>query len=121
VLCSTATRARETLELVAPAGEVLIESGLYDATAYDLLERLRRIPGNPPSVMLIGHNPALRALVLRVAGTRGLVHPRDSDLAAVQEKFPTAALAALELTVDWGDLEPGGGRLVSLTTPKRLR
>jgi hypothetical protein len=37
VLCSSARRAHETLELVAPPGEIVIEPELYRATAAELL------------------------------------------------------------------------------------
>ena len=43
VLCSSATRARETLDLVAPPGEIRFEPELYGATAAELIERLRRV------------------------------------------------------------------------------
>ena len=56
VLCSSARRTRETLEGVAPAGHRMIESELYSATAGDLVARLRRVPDDVASVMLIGHN-----------------------------------------------------------------
>jgi phosphohistidine phosphatase len=51
VLCSSARRARETLDLVAPPGEVRIEHELYGATAAELLERLRRVPDDVDAVM----------------------------------------------------------------------
>ncbi len=72
VLCSTARRTRETLEGVAPGGRVDIDGDLYGADAEDILERLRRVPADTPSVMVIGHNPALQMLVLRLARTRGI-------------------------------------------------
>src|SRR5207247_5287517 len=45
VLCSSAVRARETLDAVAPTGEVRIEPELYGAPWDELLDRLRRVPG----------------------------------------------------------------------------
>ena len=67
VLCSTARRTLETMAGVAPAGERLIERPLYDATADQLIERLRRLPSAARSVMVIGHNPAMQMLVLKLA------------------------------------------------------
>ena len=63
VLCSTARRARETLERIQPAlgaATVEFEHDLYAASADALLERLRRVPDTVASVMLIGHNPGLQ-------------------------------------------------------------
>src|SRR5919108_5777471 len=47
VLCSTARRARETLERIEPAlggSDVLVERELYGASRGELLERLRSVP-----------------------------------------------------------------------------
>jgi phosphohistidine phosphatase len=111
VLCSSAQRTRETLEFVAPTGEVLIERGLYGASADELLERLRRVPDKHDVVMLIGHNPAIEDLAIGLAGT-------DSGLAG--QKFPTCALATLTFNGPWRDLAPGRVELVSFVKPREL-
>jgi phosphohistidine phosphatase len=116
VLCSSARRTIETYEGVRPAGELSIESGLYGAGADGLLERLRQVPDATSSVMLIGHNPALQTLVLRLAGANG-----GTDLRQVQRKFPTGALATLALDHAWSELRPGAADLVSLIRPRDLQ
>ena len=118
VLVSPAKRTRETLEGVAPGGEVIIEPELYSATAASLLERLRRLPDDVGSVMLIGHNPAVQALVLGLAD-KGSSDP--SRLESAAEKFPTGALATLELDAPWAELRPGGAALTELVRPRDLR
>lgn len=117
VLCSTAHRTVQTLEVVAPGGERLIEPDLYVASASELLARLRQVPDATTSVMLIGHNPGLQMLVLALAGTGGRADP---DLAAVANKFPTAALATLRLRGGWRDLHAGGAELTGFVRPKDL-
>ena len=119
VLCSPARRTRETLEGVAPGGEVLIEPGLYSASASGIIERLRQIPEEIESVMVIGHNPALQTLVVRLAGANEAV-PAGSELADVQLKFPTGALATLALDCGWGELGPGRAQLTAYVRPKSL-
>src|SRR5207244_4193191 len=114
VLCSSAVRARETLDGVAPTGEVRIEPELYGATWDELLDRLRRVPGGVGSTMLIGHNPAIQSLAVRLAGGG------DPALARVERKFPTGALATLEFARDWDGLRPGSAELVSFVRPKQL-
>jgi phosphohistidine phosphatase len=115
VLCSTARRTRETLGGVEPAGEQLIERELYLADAEALIKRLRQVADDVPSVMLIGHNPAVQMLVLRLAGgTTG------SDLDQVRRKFPTGGLATLEFDCTWNELGPGRARLSALVRPKQL-
>ena len=111
VLCSSALRARETLDLVAPAGEAQIEPELYGASAEQLLERLRRVPDEVDAVMLIGHNPAIQDLaVTLVAGT--------SELAT--RKYPTGALARLTFTGAWGELAPRHAELAAFIIPREL-
>jgi phosphohistidine phosphatase len=119
VLCSSSARTRETLEWVASgfgseAGvHVEIESGLYAASAEELLVRLREQRDDVSSVMLIGHNPAIQDLTLGLAGSGSL---RD----LVQEKFPTAALATLTVRGRWRDLGWGAAELVAFVKPRDL-
>ena len=119
VLCSPARRTLETLEGVAPGGEALIEPELYSATASEIVARLARVPEEIDSVMVIGHNPALQTLVLRLAGANGSVSV-GPDLADVQRKFPTGALATLTFECDWSQLAPGSARLAAYVRPKSL-
>jgi phosphohistidine phosphatase len=111
VLCSSARRAHETLDLVAPPGEIQIERELYGASARELLERLRRVSDEADAVMLIGHEPAMRELAVGLIGA-------GSELAG--RKFPTAALATLTFTGPWSGLEPGHAELAAFVTPKEL-
>jgi phosphohistidine phosphatase len=126
VLCSSSRRTRETLAGVDPGGETLIESDLYDATCASLIDRLRRVPDDTPSVMLIGHNPAMQMLVLRLTGANGdghgngSVQPDGSDLGELQRKFPTAALATLTFECEWSELGPACARLADYVRPKSL-
>jgi phosphohistidine phosphatase len=128
VLCSSALRTRETFEGVSPGGQLLIEPDLYSASGDEILARLRRVPDDTPSVMVIGHNPALQMLVLRLAGAgtggeqRSPDAGRDPDgnLAEVRRKFPTGALATLTFEGSWHELAPGGATLVGLVRPKHL-
>jgi phosphohistidine phosphatase len=111
VLCSSALRARETLDLVAPPGEILIEAELYRATAAELLERLRRLPDEVDAVMLIGHEPAISDVAVLLLG-------RGSELA--DRKFPTAGLATLTFAGPWSTLAPERAGLAAFVTPREL-
>lgn len=113
VLCSSSRRTRETLEGVAPGGERRIEPELYSASGPELLERLQRVPEDIESVMVIGHNPTMQTIVLRLAGG-------DSELEAVRRKFPTGALATLSFEGTWSELGPGRARLDAFVRPKAL-
>jgi phosphohistidine phosphatase len=117
VLCSTSARTRETLEQVAAVLgdeiEVRIDEGLYTASASDLLDRLQELDGRVDSVMLIGHEPAIRGLALMLAGS-------GVDLERLREKFPTAALASLAFRGSWRELTPGAAELVAFVKPRDL-
>ena len=120
VLCSTATRARETFEAVRAAlGEptpVWFERRLYGAGADELVDRLDEVPDSDGSVMLVGHNPGLQDLVLDLAPSR-----EPALVARVEAKFPTAAFATIHLAVDrWAEVRPGTGTLVDLVIPRDL-
>lgn len=111
VLCSTALRARATLDLVL-AGlarpEVEFEGGLYHASGGDLHERLRMLPGDVADVLLLGHNPGLHELACELAP------PGPSA-------FPTGALAELRLAIDtWPELWPGCAQLGAFAVPRSL-
>ncbi len=127
VLCSSARRTRETFEGVAPGGELLIEPGLYDAGCEEVLERLRRVPESTPSVMVIGHNPAMQALVLRLAGADGKTRSAgggrgaEAKLSELQRKFPTGALVTLTFDGPWSELSAGSAKLVHVVRPRDLR
>ncbi len=120
VLCSTAKRARQTLDLVlaelASKPEVAIEEGLYLAEPEAILEVLRAASGPAKRVMIVGHNPGLQELAMLLAGAG-----RASDLAQIATKFPTTGLAVLNFAVrDWQSVRPGSGILRLYMSPRRL-
>ena len=114
VLCSSARRARETLERIEPAlgrAAVRVEGELYSATAGELLARLRRLPDSVGSVLVIGHNPAIQELALELAG----------PVPELAGKYPTAGLATLAFDGSaWGELAGEATELVELTRPRDL-
>jgi phosphohistidine phosphatase len=117
VLCSSAKRARQTLERVLPSlGEdvpIEVEDELYTFDATVLLGRLKKVPASVSSVMLVGHNPAMQELALLLAGS-------GNDLARAEAKFSTGALATLNVPVAWSRLRPGVGELTSFVAPKDI-
>jgi phosphohistidine phosphatase len=117
VLCSSAARTRETLDLVRPAfgtSTVRLEKRLYAASSDELLERLRLVPDAVASVLLIGHNPGLQELALVLAAG-------GDELERLRAKFPTGALATLVLATTWHRLTPADAMLSAYVVPKQLR
>ncbi|MBS0540556.1 MAG: histidine phosphatase family protein [Proteobacteria bacterium] len=121
ILCSTATRARQTLaplieRLPAPAPPIALESGLYLASEDMLLNRLRDLPDATGTVLLIGHNDGLGLLAQALAGSG-----KASLLAALRDKYPTGALATLQADIAaWPKLKPGIATLAAFTCPRDL-
>ena len=116
VLCSPALRARQTLEPIeatVPEAPVEVDERLYGASSETLLERVRAVPDEVPSVLLIGHNPGLQDLALLLAA-------RGDELERLEAKFPTAALATLSLE-RWSSLGAGDAELGAYVVPKQLR
>lgn len=120
VLCSPARRARQTLKPLRrwlPEDRIVIDEALYAASADDLLRVVREIDDGRTSALLIAHEPAIRDLALALAGSG-----EGEALARVNEKFPTAALAALALPSDhWRSAGPGAAELRWFLRPKQLR
>lgn len=117
-LCSSALRARQTLARVLPALgtelEVLIEPALYTFDAEVILERLGRIAPDVTSVLLVGHNPAIQDLALRIA-------KRGERLGGLARKYPTAGLAEIAFSGGaWNTLADQPGELARFVIPRDL-
>ncbi|MET8405362.1 histidine phosphatase family protein [Streptomyces sp900116325] len=119
VICSTARRARETWELVAPElgrrPMVVFEPRVYEASASALVNVLRETPEQWRSVLLIGHQPGVQDVVLSVAGDGD-----DEALARARVKFPTTAVAVLALPGTWAQLAPGTAALTAFAVPRGI-
>jgi phosphohistidine phosphatase len=116
VLCSPSRRTRETLALLAlePAPPVAFEERLYLASARTLLARLRRLPAEARSVLVIGHDPGLDQLVRQLAGDG-----RAKALRRLAPGFKTGALAELRVPPEgWKALGPGSAFLERFTRPQ---
>lgn len=124
ILCSTARRTVETLDLIRSAipqtTEIKYEEPLYLAEPARLLDRIRWAQASVLSLMMIGHNPGTEQLAATLARA-GKTAAEKSRKALLLEKYPTAALAVLSFDVpNWKDVGPGGGELVDFVRPKDL-
>lgn len=120
VLVSTALRTRDTWSLLAaalPARPATFDERIYEASAAALLDVIRATPSACRSLLVIGHNPGLQSLALLLAKDDG----GGNALARLAEKFPTAALAVIDLPADgWADIRARSGRLESFVVPRLL-
>ena len=112
ILCSTATRARETLQLVlTELGKdvpVTFRAELYHCDIAQLVGVLREEAEPAASILVVGHNPDLELFLAQVTGQ--------------SERLSTAALARIELDLSaWSELtEATRGTLVSVSRPREL-
>ena len=122
VLCSTARRARETWELAQPAlgasPPVSFEDQVYGASAEQLLDLVQQAPRAAKTLLIVGHDPGIPELALMLAAAPGSGAVPRSTVDRMTAKFPTAALAVLELTGSWDQLSPGAARLTGFVTPR---
>ncbi len=120
VLCSPAKRTRETLELVQEAWatppEIHYQERLYLAEPEDLLTWLHDLSDAIPSVLVIGHNPGLQELALRL-----LPASAAEASARIAGKFPTGALVHLSSRVrSWSRFGAETAKLVDYVIPSDL-
>src|SRR5690606_529763 len=119
VLCSTASRTRETWQLVSPAlpnVPVSFRDDLYLAEADELLEIVRALPDGVSTALLIGHNSGLEDLANELVGSGN-----PDEIAAMAAKYPTSGVAVISFdTEKWSAIDPGEGRLLNFMTPRRL-
>ena len=112
ILSSTALRARTTASAVAEAfgwqPELRLRRELYLASPGQILEEIAGVSDEVGCLLVVGHNP----------GTEELV----SDLAAMREAMPTAAIARFSLAVDdWAEVgREAGAELVQVWRPREL-
>ncbi len=119
ILCSAARRTRETLDAILPAlardHVVQVERGLYLAGVDALQAAVRRLPASAGSALLIGHNPGLHDFAEALSGAG------DAELRQrLSAKFPTGALATIEIAGPWSKVAAGAGRLVGFVVPRDL-
>lgn len=117
IVCSSATRAVQTIHGVALAARLSLESvrferAIYEAALSTLLDVLGECDPEAHRTMIVGHNPGLEYLLDHLAG--GVPMPGDGKL------LPTAALARVDLPGDWRRLERGQGKLLDLVRVRNL-
>lgn len=121
MIASPAVRAAETVEEASKAWgctfKVEWDRRIYLASSATLIDLIKEISGDPASILMVGHNPGLEDLIFDLVPDDGSSPLRD----VVEQKFPTATFAVMELAVDrWSDVVEGCGQLVELKRPRDL-
>jgi phosphohistidine phosphatase len=120
VLCSTASRAQETLERASSLWprkpKVISEKGLYLAAPHKMIERIRQVGPEVGRLLIVGHNPGFEDLSVELAGAGD-----SAALRRMGEKFPTAGLAVIAFDISqWSKVERSRGTLLSFVSPRDL-
>lgn len=111
VLCSTAIRTRETLDLLKVGVQTWHERALYLAPPEAMLECLRGADRN--CVLMVGHNPGIAELAEALVVSPP-PHPRFAD-------YPTGATLVVDFDIsDWRDLEISSGTVIDFIVPREL-
>lgn len=90
VVCSTATRTRETLDATGITAPTTFVDDIYGGTPIEILEAVRlHAPRDATTVLVVGHAPGMPDTALTL----------DPD--GFVDRFPTSAYAVLTIGVPW--------------------
>lgn len=105
VLCSAATRTRQTLDGVMESLEdcqIDYLDVLYNADFDVLLDAIREVPTDADTVLIVAHNPGIHTLAARLAADDGSAHSERLMIG-----YAPATMTVLDCDVtDWGALKP---------------
>ncbi len=120
VLCSTATRTRETFAHLqkqldaAPAAD--FTDRLYHASLASALQLIQSIPDSTESLLLVGHNPVIHQLAAKLCA--------DAEHALAEElalRYAPCTFAGFTFAVpSWGLVEPASARPACVLTPEAV-
>ncbi len=116
ILCSTATRTRETLDQIKNAWDASIPveyvDSIYEAHPDEIRKAIAAHTSNNKAIMVIGHNPGLQMLALDLSDNQNGRAYRETST-----NFPAGALAKLTVHPElWEDVEPGKFTYLKLMT-----
>ena len=91
-ISSSAKRAKSTAKIFAEnfkynTKDIIMNSDVYDSSAYDLINIIYNIPNRFNKVMIFGHNPSLHDVAQRLINK--VIH-----------KFPTCSVCCIEFKID---------------------
>ncbi|WP_212755351.1 SixA phosphatase family protein [Flexivirga aerilata] len=118
VLCSTATRTRETWAGIVEGGKLgaLVEHDprIYNASVERLIGVIREQGKSARSVALVGHAPGIPGLAATLSEGRG----DEDEKLAMASGFPTCTAGVLEVEAPWKELAAGTAELVAVHTAR---
>jgi phosphohistidine phosphatase len=117
VVVSPARRAVQTWELagaeITDAPSPMVDDRVYDNAVEALLELIRETPAAVGVLGVVGHNPSVEEFASYLDDGRGESAARER----MTQKFPTGAVAVLDVSGPWSHLGAGAGALAFFVTP----
>ncbi len=115
VLCSTATRTRQTLAHTGIDAPVTYVERLYDSTPGSTIGVINGAPESANTLLVIGHEPVISSVALGLAST----DTSDREVTErIAMKYPTSSIAVLHTDRPWAELELGSATLVEFHIPR---
>jgi len=123
VVCSTATRTRQTLSATGVAGEVRYSDELYGGGVDEILAEVASAPAAAATVLVVGHAPTIpstaRELVTQARLNRGS-DTRSAAMSAPEDDlrhFAAGTFAVLTSAAEWAGLAEAGADLQTVRHP----
>jgi phosphohistidine phosphatase len=117
VLCSTATRTRQTLAGTGIDAPVQFVDRLYDAVPGTVIDVINGVTSlfdtDVETLLVIGHEPAMSSVALGLNNEGNETAAQD-----IAMKFPTSAIAMLGTTEPWDRLALRGASLIAFHVPR---
>ncbi|WP_186627880.1 histidine phosphatase family protein [Rhodococcus sp. BP22] len=113
VVCSTATRTRETLIATGIDAPVRFEQRIYGGSPEEVIEEATLTEAAISTLLIVGHAPGIPWTALELASEN-----ESSAIDAITMKFPTSAIAVLTTATPWTELGPGTCSLTQFHVPR---
>jgi phosphohistidine phosphatase len=120
LLCSTAARVTETLDLLQPnlPTDLTVKKmeALYMALPREILAVVAKVKDKVETLFILGHNPGIGSLAHWLAG--------QGDKTAIErmrDKFPTGGVAVIDFDIaSWREVDGEQGTLRQFMAPRDL-
>lgn len=113
VICSTATRTRETLTATGIDADTTFEEGIYGGSPDEIIEQISLVDDSVGAVLVVGHAPGIPFTALELAND-----PNAVNAVEIGRKFPTSAMAVLTFDGQWSAVGPSTASLTHFHIPR---
>lgn len=112
VLCSPATRTRQTLNGLGLTAPVEFLEPIYSGGTDAILTAVRELDDSISTALIIGHSPAIPTAARDLAD---LESADPAALTSLERRYPPGSLSVLEFSGPWADVTTG--RLLTVRLP----